>query len=79
MCLAFPSKLVKLEQEQNRGVVDINGVKKEVNTMLLDDLTIGDYVLVHAGFAISKTSKEEATETLALFQELADASEDYLS
>ncbi len=75
MCLAFPSKVVKVDQAQNRGTVEISGVRKEINTMLLDDITVGDYVLVHAGFAISKTTEDEAAETLALFGELARASE----
>lgn len=75
MCLAFPGKVIELNSQENKGIINIKGVKKEINTRLLEDISIGDYVLIHAGFAISKTTEEEAEETLELFEELAEASE----
>ncbi|MCM2286664.1 MAG: HypC/HybG/HupF family hydrogenase formation chaperone [Desulfobacula sp.] len=62
MCLAVPSKII----EMNNGVakVDVDGVVREASLMLLDDSNIGDYVIVHAGFAISKVDEEAALQTL---------------
>jgi len=62
MCLAVPSKII----EMNAGVakVDVDGVVREASLMLLDDAKIGDYVIVHAGFAISKVDEEAALQTL---------------
>jgi hydrogenase expression/formation protein HypC len=62
MCLAVPSKII----EMNNGVakVDVDGVVREASLMLLDDAKIGDYVIVHAGFAISKVDEEAALQTL---------------
>lgn len=62
MCLAVPSKII----EMNNGVakVDVDGVIREASLMLLDDAKIGDYVIVHAGFAISKVDEEAALQTL---------------
>jgi hydrogenase expression/formation protein HypC len=62
MCLAVPSKII----EMNGGVakVDVDGVVREASLMLLDDAKIGDYVIVHAGFAISKVDEEAALQTL---------------
>jgi hydrogenase expression/formation protein HypC len=62
MCLAVPSRII----EMNDGVakVDVDGVVREASLMLLDDAKIGDYVIVHAGFAISKVDEEAALQTL---------------
>lgn len=62
MCLAVPSRII----EMNGGVakVDVDGVVREASLMLLDDAKIGDYVIVHAGFAISKVDEEAALQTL---------------
>lgn len=62
MCLAVPSKVIEI----NNGVakVDVDGVIRETSVMLLDDCKIGDYVIVHAGFAISKVDEEAALQTL---------------
>jgi hydrogenase expression/formation protein HypC len=53
----------------NMGVVESQGVKREVGLMLMDDVKVGDWVLIHAGFAISKLNQEEAEETMALLRE----------
>jgi len=69
MCLAVPGKLV--EREGGEGTVDFQGNRVRVNTMLVDDVKVGDWVLVHAGFAIQKLDEEEARATFAVLAEMA--------
>lgn len=71
MCLAFPGKVVEIEG--TRAEIDFGGFTKSVNMMLLPDAKIGDYVLVHAGFAISKTTEEDALETLDALRQVYTA------
>ncbi len=71
MCLAVPMKLTEINGD--RGVAETGGVRREIGLVLLDGVQIGDYVLVHAGFAIQKVDAEEAEKTLALFQELGQS------
>jgi len=66
MCLGVPMKVIKIKDDM--GDVEVNGVKREVGLMLIDDIKVGDWVIIHAGFAISKLNKEEAKETLALLR-----------
>jgi len=68
MCLAIPGKV--LEINENRGMVDIYGMKLQVLFNLLEDVQVSDYVIVHAGFAIEKLSEEEGRERLNLLEEL---------
>jgi len=68
MCLAVPMKVVEVSGA--RGVVDLGGVRKEVGLDLLEDVAVGDYVIVHAGYAIEKLKPDEAQKTLDLFREL---------
>ncbi len=69
MCLALPARLVeKLEGDQ--GLVDLGGVKKPVSLALVPEAVVGDYVIVHVGFAIGLIDPEEAERTLALFAEM---------
>lgn len=68
MCLAVPMKLIEIRGD--RGVADVGGMRREVGLQLLDGSVPGDYVLVHAGFAIQKVDEAEAQKTLALFREL---------
>ena len=70
MCLAVPMKLVEIRQDQT-GVADLDGVCHAVNLSLVDAPRPGDFVIVHAGFAIEKLDQEEADARLALFAELA--------
>lgn len=68
MCLAIPGKIIaKIDM---LGTVDVSGVTRQVSLMLLPEANIGDYVLVHAGFAIQTLDEEEAHKTLELFKEL---------
>jgi hydrogenase expression/formation protein HypC len=73
MCLAIPLRLV--EVNGNVGKVDVGGATREVGLHLIEDPQPGDYLLVHAGFAIQKLDEEEAQKTLALWQEIAQRME----
>ena len=73
MCLAIPGKLVEIVDEENHiAKVDVGGVRRNVNIGMLegDDVHVGDYVLIHVGFAMSKVDEVEAEETLRLLKEL---------
>ena len=72
MCLAIPARVVELLPGQ-QAVVDLSGVRKQVSIALVDDAQLGDYVILHVGYAIGKIDPEEAERTLALFAELASA------
>ena len=71
MCLAIPSKITKIEN--NMATIDVQGVQREASLLLLEDARVGDYVIVHAGFAISKLDQAAAQETLDLLREAIDA------
>lgn len=78
MCLAIPGKIVEIVDAENFiAKVEIGGVRRGVNIGMLDDLKIGDYVLVHVGFAMSKVDEKEAHETLRLLQELGSYQEEF--
>ncbi len=78
MCLAIPGKIVEIVDEENRiAKVEIGGVRRGVNIGMLDDVGIGDYVLVHVGFAMSKVDEKQAHETLLLLQELGSYQEEF--
>ena len=68
MCLAIPGRIV--ESDGLMAKVDVGGTKKEASLMLLDDVTVGDYVIVHAGFAIQKVDEAEAMESLKVVDEI---------
>ncbi len=76
MCLAIPSKIVKIEN--TIGTIDAGGVKKEISLLLLENARIGDYVIVHAGFAIHKIDESTAMESLKYLRELASSTMDGL-
>jgi hydrogenase expression/formation protein HypC len=71
MCLGIPSKIVAFDPVHKTGQVDHLGTKVLVNLALLDDPRIGEWVIVHAGFAISRLNDQEARETLDLLREIA--------
>lgn len=70
MCLAVPVQLVEVNGEM--GVVDISGTRRDVDLRIVEDPQPGDYVLLHAGFAIQKIDPEEAEKTLRIWDEMAD-------
>jgi hydrogenase expression/formation protein HypC len=74
MCLAIPMELI--ERGEYDGEVELNGVRRKVSLMLLPEAEVGEFLLIHAGYAIGKLDAEEAQETIALLEELARASED---
>jgi len=67
MCLAIPGKIVKIEGEH--AMIDYGGASREANISLVD-VNVGDYVIVHAGFAIQKLNEKEAKETLKAWKEI---------
>jgi len=69
MCVALPMKLTSLEGHE--GIAEQEGLKVKINTMLLPEAEIGDYVIVHAGFAIQLVDEEDAQRSIELFRELA--------
>ncbi len=74
MCLAVPGKVIEINN--TIGIVDFNGVKREVRLDLVD-VKIGDYVIVHTGFAIEKMDEKDALESLDIWKELLKSEEDY--
>ena len=73
MCLAVPSKIVEIKDLL--ATVDVDGVRREASLMLLEDVNIGDYVIVHAGFAISKVDEEIAKQALVDMRNMLDAAD----
>ena len=71
MCLAIPAKVLLLENDCAQ--VDMGGNTISVSTMLMEDLAPGDYVIVHAGFAIRKVDEYEALESLKLLRQMAES------
>jgi len=70
MCLAIPAEVTKLLPDQ-MAVVSIDGVSKEISVALIEDLAVGDYVIIHVGYALTKIDPEEAQRTLELLRELS--------
>lgn len=71
MCLAVPAKVNKIEKKE--AIVDFGGVQKKISLGILDGVKAGDYVLIHAGFAIGKVKNAEAEDTLKALEELKNA------
>jgi len=67
MCLAIPAEVVEIDGDNAQ--VSLAGVKKEISLALVDDIAVGDYVLIHVGYALNKISPQEAEKTLQLFAE----------
>ena len=73
MCLSIPSKVVEIF-EDNMATVDTMGVRRKVTLDLINEkVEIGDYVLIHVGFAMSKIDKEDAQESIAIYNEIVAA------
>ena len=70
MCLSVPAKILSIEGEKAR--VSLGGAEYNAALNLLDNVKVGDYVLLHSGFAIQKIDEEEATETLRLLNEVIE-------
>ena len=68
MCLAIPGKLIKKENE--KGIVDLGGVNKEIFLTFIPEVKEGDWVIIHTGFGLNIISEEEANETIAILKEV---------
>jgi hydrogenase expression/formation protein HypC len=68
MCLAIPARVVELN-DQDVAIVDLGGVRKDISLALVEDVKVGDYVIVHVGYALTRLDPEEAEKTLALMAE----------
>ena len=78
MCLAIPARVVELP-EDDVAVVELGGVRKRISLLLVEDVAVGDYLIVHVGFALSRLNPEEAEETLTLLHEVAVGTEERAS
>jgi len=75
MCLAVPGKVTSIDEsnsELKMAKVNFGGVSKEVCIQWLPDVTVGDYVLVHVGFALNKIDEKDAEETIRILREMGD-------
>ena len=72
MCLAVPGRIVETRDERGTkmATIDFDGIRKEICLAYLPEIEVGDYAIVHVGFAISKVDEASALETLAMFREL---------
>lgn len=68
MCLAIPARIISIEE--NKATVDFGGVTRVISLALLQETVVGDYVLVHTGYAIQKVDREEAEKTLDLWRQI---------
>ena len=71
MCLGIPGKVIEIEK--NMAKVDVRGLLRDISLDLCPDISIGEYVLIHTGFAIQKVDEKEAEETLDLLKKMAEA------
>ena len=71
MCLAVPAKIIRIKGK--KALADFGGIQREISLSLLDRIKLGDYVIVHTGFAIQKLDKKDAEETLRMWKEIANA------
>ncbi|MFA4923211.1 MAG: HypC/HybG/HupF family hydrogenase formation chaperone [Ignavibacteriaceae bacterium] len=75
MCLSIPGKVISIDESNpdlKMGKVSFGGVSKEICLQWLPDVQVGEYVLAHVGFALSKIDEKDAAETLAVLKEMGD-------
>ena len=74
MCLSIPSKVVKISEDQTMCTVDTMGVRRDANLMMMtdDEVTLGDYVLLHIGFVMNKIDEEEALISIEGYREMLE-------
>jgi hydrogenase expression/formation protein HypC len=73
MCLAIPAKIIEIENDM--ATIDVEGTRRQASLLLIENPSLGDYVMVHAGFAIHKIDEAEALESLRFLRELASFEE----
>lgn len=71
MCLAVPVQITALK-EHPLALANIGGIEKEISLALVDNVQVGDYVILHVGYALTKLNETEAQKTLALFKEMSE-------
>lgn len=69
MCLAIPAEVLSISADGDTALVSLGGVKKQISLALVEAVKVGDYVLIHVGYALNTISPEEAQKTLDLFAE----------
>jgi hydrogenase expression/formation protein HypC len=74
MCLAIPSKIISINE--GMGTIDVDGVRRSCSLLLLENAAVGDWVIVHAGFALHKIDETAAMESLAILKEAAALAEE---
>lgn len=72
MCLAIPVRIEEITSDET-ALANIGGVRKEINIALIEDIQVGDYVILHVGYALNKIDPDEAEKTLQLFAELDES------
>jgi hydrogenase expression/formation protein HypC len=72
MCLAIPAEILDIDADAEMATVALGGVRRSVSLALVEDVAVGDYVLVHVGYALNKISADEAERTLALMREIGE-------
>ncbi len=78
MCLAIPARVSQI-LDDDRAIIDIDGVQKEISLALVDDVAIGDYVIVHVGYALGRLDPAEARKTLELLKEMSSTSSETIA
>lgn len=71
MCLAMPAEVIKIIDTQT-VIVNLGGTEKQISTALIENVNVGDYVVIHVGYALTKLDQAEAKKTLALFAEIME-------
>ncbi|HIJ22517.1 MAG: HypC/HybG/HupF family hydrogenase formation chaperone [Gammaproteobacteria bacterium] len=75
MCLALPIQIIEISDDQQNATVSLDGIRKEISLALVEGVEVGNYVLLHVGYALSKVDEAEAEKTLALFAEMGTLEE----
>ncbi len=75
MCLGVPGKIIRIDQESQMAEVDFGGSSRVAGLHMVPEAKVGDYVIIHAGFAIRTLNEEEAQETLRLLEDLLEVPE----
>ncbi len=75
MCLAIPARITTL-LDDNKAIVNLGGIEKEISTILVDNVAIGDYVIIHVGFALTRLDEAEAIKTLNLIKSMEQGTSD---
>lgn len=78
MCLAIPCKVCELKAN-DAAVIEVGGIRKEISLALVEDVAVGDYVIVHVGYALTRLDPEEAEKTLQTFAELGELNAENLA